>query len=173
MKIEFKCEKNCEIYSMKYSEFNKFKRILSNQCHSLDEKITDFLAQSVYDGRISPDACELIYNIITDNTSKFLELENIAYFHNFLLNCIKNNSDMVWLLKDNKTYYKIKYQGVAFMECENEKQAQELFDNKEYLINIIASAKVESCDNEDIEAISTVYSENDEEKEHEKIDIQY
>lgn len=34
-------------------------------------------------------------------------------------------------------YYKIKYQGVAFVECENEEQAQELFDNKEYFMNTI------------------------------------
>ena len=59
-------------------------------------------------------------------------------------------------------YYKIKYQGVAFVECENEKQAQELFDNKEYLMNAIGSQKVEVCNNEEIEFISMFYSENNE-----------
>lgn len=62
-------------------------------------------------------------------------------------------------------YYKIKYQGIAFVECENEKQAQELFDNKEYFMNTIGSQKAEVCDNEEIEFISMFYSENDEEEE--------
>lgn len=118
MGIELKCKKNGETYSMRYSEFNEFRRILANTCNPLlcnnyikgyikdvkllskmydvDERIVDFLMQSDCDGRISPDVVELIYTIIADNSSKFLELENIAYFHNFLLNCLKNNSDMVW-----------------------------------------------------------------------------
>lgn len=61
-------------------------------------------------------------------------------------------------------YYKIKYQGVAFVVCENKEQAQELFDNKEYLMNAIGSQKVEVCNNEEIEFISMFYSENDEEE---------
>lgn len=61
-------------------------------------------------------------------------------------------------------YYKIKYQGVAFVECENEEQAQELFDNKEYLMNAIGIQKVEVCNNEEIEFISMFYTENDEEE---------
>lgn len=59
-------------------------------------------------------------------------------------------------------YYKIEYQGIAFVECENEKQAQELFDNKEYFMNTIASQKAEICNNEEIEFISIFYSENGE-----------
>lgn len=61
-------------------------------------------------------------------------------------------------------YYKIKYQGIAFVECENEEQAQKLFDNKEYFMNTIGSQKAELCDNEEIEFISMLYSENDEEE---------
>lgn len=59
-------------------------------------------------------------------------------------------------------YYKIKYQGVAFVECE---KAQELFDNKEYFMNTIGSQKAEVCDNEEIEFISMFYTENDDEGE--------
>lgn len=66
-------------------------------------------------------------------------------------------------------YYKIKYEGIAFMECENEKQAHELFDNKEYLMNAIVSQKAEVCNNEEIEFISMFYSENDEEEENGEI----
>lgn len=60
-------------------------------------------------------------------------------------------------------YYKIKYYGIAFVECENEEQAQELFENKEYFMNTMVSQKAELCDNEEIEFISMLYSENDEE----------
>lgn len=62
-------------------------------------------------------------------------------------------------------YYKIKYRGTAFVECENEEQAQELFNNKEYFMNTMGSRKAEVCDNEEIEFISMLYSKNDEEEE--------
>ena len=52
-----------------------------------------------------------------------------------------------------------------FVECENEEQAQELFDNKEYFMNTIGSQKAEVCDNEEIEFISMFYTENDDEGE--------
>ena len=51
------------------------------------------------------------------------------------------------------------------IKCENEEQAQELFDNKEYFMNTIGSQKAEVCDNEEIEFISMLYSENDDEGE--------
>jgi hypothetical protein len=51
------------------------------------------------------------------------------------------------------------------VECENEEQAQELFDNKEYFMNTIGSQKAEVCDNEEIEFISMFYTENDDEGE--------
>lgn len=62
-------------------------------------------------------------------------------------------------------YYKIKYEGISFVECENEKQAQELFDNKKDFMNTIVSQKAEVCNNEEIEFISMFQClfENDEE----------
>lgn len=85
-----------------FKEYNKKITEIVNK-NNIPDAIPDFIYQSDYDGEISPEQCQQIYEVIKNYDDNILygycERKDCAMFKDFkkiIKDCVENNCNMTW-----------------------------------------------------------------------------